>query len=166
MNSVLGTSLRERIGNTPLLRFERVTEGLNGVQVLAKAEWANPGGSVKDRAASNIVAEALRAGKLGAGKTLLDSTSGNTGIAYAMLGAAYGIPITLVHALECIGGAEANSSGVWRNDRLYRSRRRLRWRDPQGAGDGCGNEPDTVLLRRSIFQRRQLARALRQRNRR
>jgi S-sulfo-L-cysteine synthase (O-acetyl-L-serine-dependent) len=95
MNSVLGTSLRERIGNTPLLRFERLATGLDGVLVLAKAEWNNPGGSVKDRAASNIVAEALRGGKLGAGKTLLDSTSGNTGIAYAMLGAACGIPVTL-----------------------------------------------------------------------
>src|SRR6202451_2079214 len=95
MNSVLGTSLRERIGNTPLLRFERSATGLGGAQVLAKAEWNNPGGSVKDRAASNIVAEALSAGKLGAGKILLDSTSGNTGIAYAMLGAAYGIPVTL-----------------------------------------------------------------------
>jgi cysteine synthase B len=72
-----------------------VTEGLNGVQVLAKAEWTNPGGSVKDRAASRIVNEALRAGYLGVGKSLLDSTSGNTGIAYAMLGAAYGIPIAL-----------------------------------------------------------------------
>ncbi len=95
MDSVLGTSLRERIGNTPLLRFERLNSGRDGVLVLAKAEWNNPGGSVKDRAASNIVAEALRSGKLGAGKTLLDSTSGNTGIAYAMLGAAYGIPVTL-----------------------------------------------------------------------
>jgi S-sulfo-L-cysteine synthase (O-acetyl-L-serine-dependent) len=95
MNSVLGTSLKERIGNTPLLRFERLAIGLGGAQVLAKAEWNNPGGSVKDRAASNIVAEALRGGDLGAGKTLLDSTSGNTGIAYAMLGAALGIPVTL-----------------------------------------------------------------------
>jgi len=95
MNSLLGTSLKERIGNTPLLRLERLAAGLDGVLVLAKAEWNNPGGSVKDRAASNIVAEALRSGKLGAGKTLLDSTSGNTGIAYAMLGAAYGIPVTL-----------------------------------------------------------------------
>jgi S-sulfo-L-cysteine synthase (O-acetyl-L-serine-dependent) len=95
MNRLLGTSLKDRIGNTPLLRFERLAAGLDGVLVLAKAEWTNPGGSVKDRAASNIVAEALRAGKLGAGKTLLDSTSGNTGIAYAMLGAAYGIAVTL-----------------------------------------------------------------------
>ena len=78
-----------------MLRLERVTGGLKNVQVLAKAEWTNPGGSVKDRAASRIVNEALRSGKLGAGKSLLDSTSGNTGIAYAMLGAAYGIPITL-----------------------------------------------------------------------
>jgi S-sulfo-L-cysteine synthase (O-acetyl-L-serine-dependent) len=95
MNDSLGTSLKERIGNTPLLRFQRLASGLDGVLVLAKAEWNNPGGSVKDRAASNIVAAALRAGKLGGGKTLLDSTSGNTGIAYAMLGAAYGIPVTL-----------------------------------------------------------------------
>jgi cysteine synthase B len=95
MSTHLGINLKDRIGNTPLLRLERATQGLNHVQVLAKAEWANPGGSVKDRAASNIVSEALRSGKLGAGKVLLDSTSGNTGIAYAMLGAAYGIPVTL-----------------------------------------------------------------------
>jgi cysteine synthase B len=91
----IGTTLQERIGNTPLLRLDRATAGLQNVQILAKAEWHNPGGSVKDRAASNIIAEALKAGKLCAGKTLLDSTSGNTGIAYAMLGAAYGIPVTL-----------------------------------------------------------------------
>ena len=95
MTTPLGVNLQNRIGNTPLLRLERITEGLKDVQVLAKAEWANPGGSVKDRAASSIVAEALRSGKLCKGKSLLDSTSGNTGIAYAMLGAAYGIPITL-----------------------------------------------------------------------
>ena len=90
-----GVNLTQRIGSTPLLRLERVTTGLKDVQVLAKAEWTNPGGSVKDRAASNIVNEALRSGKLRSGKALLDSTSGNTGIAYAMLGAACGIPITL-----------------------------------------------------------------------
>jgi cysteine synthase B len=95
MDRLLGTSMKERIGNTPLLRFERLAAGLDDVLVLAKAEWNNPGGSVKDRAASNILAEALRAGKLRSGKTLLDSTSGNTGIAYAMLGATQGIPVTL-----------------------------------------------------------------------
>jgi S-sulfo-L-cysteine synthase (O-acetyl-L-serine-dependent) len=92
---VLGESTLQLIGNTPLLRFERLTRGLAGVQVLAKAEWANPGGSVKDRPAENIVAEAAASGKLGPGKTLLDSTSGNTGIAYAMMGAAQGFPVTL-----------------------------------------------------------------------
>src|SRR5271157_5034692 len=91
----LGQSLLQRIGNTPLLRFERITRDIVGVEVLAKAEWANPGGSVKDRPAANIVAEAIQAGRLGMGKTLLDSTSGNTGIAYAMLGAAQGFPVTL-----------------------------------------------------------------------
>jgi len=65
------------------------------VTLLGKAEWHNPGGSVKDRAASNIVAEGRRSGKFSAGKTLLDATSGNTGIAYAMLGAAEGFPVTL-----------------------------------------------------------------------
>jgi cysteine synthase B len=65
------------------------------VKLWGKAEWYNPGGSVKDRAAANIVAEARRAGKLAPGKILLDSTSGNTGIAYAMLGAALGFPVTL-----------------------------------------------------------------------
>ena len=90
MTTLLGVNLTQRIGSTPLLRLERVTTGQKGAQVLAKAEWCNPGGSVKDRAASRIMNEALRAGYLSAGKSLLDSTSGNTGIAYAMLGAAYG----------------------------------------------------------------------------
>jgi cysteine synthase B len=91
----LGVNPLERIGNTPLLRLASVTHGLRGVEVLGKAEWCNPGGSVKDRAAANIVAEATRLGNFGPGKILLDSTSGNTGIAYAMIGAAQGFPVTL-----------------------------------------------------------------------
>jgi len=91
----LGQGLLQRIGNTPLLRFRRLTSGVPRVAVLAKAEWVNPGGSVKDRAAASIVADALRHRKLADGKILLDSTSGNTGIAYAMLGAAEGFPVTL-----------------------------------------------------------------------
>ncbi len=84
------------IGNTPLLGFRRVTAHLpENVQVLAKAEWMNPGGSVKDRAASNIIREAERTGKLTRDKILLDSTSGNTGIAYAMIGAAKGYRVKL-----------------------------------------------------------------------
>jgi S-sulfo-L-cysteine synthase (O-acetyl-L-serine-dependent) len=91
----LGVNPLERIGNTPLLRLASVTHGLRGVEVLGKAEWCNPGGSVKDRAAANIVAEATRLGNFGPGKILLDSTSGNTGIAYAMIGAAQRFPVTL-----------------------------------------------------------------------
>jgi len=90
----LGSSILGRIGNTPLLRLDRLTAHLPGVILLGKAEWANPGGSVKDRAASSIVAAAQAKGLL-AGKHLLDATSGNTGIAYAMLGAAGGFGVTL-----------------------------------------------------------------------
>ncbi len=90
-----GLSLLERLGNTPLLRFDRLTAHLPGVTVLGKAEWYNPGGSVKDRAAANIVAEGRSGGQFSPGKILLDATSGNTGIAYAMLGAAEGFPVTL-----------------------------------------------------------------------
>ncbi|MGA2021337.1 MAG: cysteine synthase family protein [Candidatus Sulfotelmatobacter sp.] len=90
-----GQSLLDRIGNTPLLRFDRLTTHLPGVTLLGKAEWYNPGGSVKDRAAANIVAQGRRDGKFAPGKILLDATSGNTGIAYAMLGAAEGFPVTL-----------------------------------------------------------------------
>jgi S-sulfo-L-cysteine synthase (O-acetyl-L-serine-dependent) len=95
LGETLGHSLVERIGNTPLLRLDALTRDLPGVALLGKAEWYNPGGSVKDRAASNIVAEGRRSGKLKPGKILLDATSGNTGIAYAMLGAAEGFPVTL-----------------------------------------------------------------------
>jgi len=90
-----GEAILARIGNTPLLPLHALTRNLPGVQLWGKAEWYNPGGSIKDRAAANIVAEARRSGKLAAGKILLDSTSGNTGIAYAMLGAALGFPVTL-----------------------------------------------------------------------
>ena len=92
---LLGTALLDRIGNTPLVRLERIAAHLPGIQILGKAEWANPGGSVKDRAASSIVAAAMKQGKLGHGQHLLDATSGNTGIAYAMLGAAMNFPVTL-----------------------------------------------------------------------
>jgi cysteine synthase B len=85
------------VGNTPLLPLRRVTADLRGrVQVLAKAEWFNPGGSVKDRPALNILRTALNEGRLGAGRRLLDSTSGNMGISYATFGAALGVPLTLV----------------------------------------------------------------------
>src|SRR3984957_620452 len=90
-----GTSILERVGNTPLVRLERLTDQMPGIQILGKAEWANPGGSVKDRAASSIVLDAQRRGLLSSERGLLDATSGNTGIAYAMLGAAMRFPVTL-----------------------------------------------------------------------
>jgi cysteine synthase B len=93
--SPLGQHTLDRIGNTPLLRLPRVVAERPGVELLGKAEWFNPGGSVKDRAAAGIIAAALRSGQLRPGKILLDSTSGNTGIAYAMIGATQGIPVTL-----------------------------------------------------------------------
>jgi len=95
LGATLGTSLLERIGNTPLVRLDELTQHLPGVQILGKAEWANPGGSVKDRAASSIVADAMERGLLSPTQGLLDATSGNTGIAYAMLGAALHFPVTL-----------------------------------------------------------------------
>jgi len=90
------TSLLDLIGNTPLVRltgFEDVIAP--GAEIYAKAEWQNPGGSVKDRAAARMIAEGARSGALQPGGTLLDATSGNTGIAYAMLGAALGYRVRL-----------------------------------------------------------------------
>lgn len=92
----VGQNLTELVGNTPLIRLSRVAAGLpEGVIVCAKAEYFNPGGSVKDRAALNMILTAEREGKLVPGKTILDATSGNTGIAYAWIGAAKGYKVTL-----------------------------------------------------------------------
>lgn len=89
--------LEAYVGNTPLLPLRHVTRGLPpSVQVFAKAEWFNPGGSVKDRPALNILRTALGEGQLGPGRRLLDSTSGNMGIAYATFGVSLGVPLTLV----------------------------------------------------------------------
>jgi cysteine synthase B len=89
--------LEAAVGNTPLIRLRRVTAGLpSGVEVLAKAEYTNPGGSVKDRAALAMILAGEKSGELTPDKTIIDATSGNTGIAYAMLGAARGYRVTLV----------------------------------------------------------------------
>src|ERR1700686_5413270 len=90
-----GEAVLAQIGNTPLLSLAALISQFPNVELWGKAEWHNPGGSVKDRAAARIVIEARRSAQLGPGKILLDSTSGNTGIAYAMLGAALGFPVTL-----------------------------------------------------------------------
>jgi cysteine synthase B len=87
--------LMDQIGNTPLVRLTAAEAGLPGIEIWFKLEFMNPGGSVKDRPARQILVEALRDGRLMPGKTILDATSGNTGIAYAMLGAALGYRVRL-----------------------------------------------------------------------
>jgi cysteine synthase B len=89
------SSILDQIGNTPLLRLERLAGIPPGVEICAKAEYFNPGGSVKDRPALNMILDGERTGKLTPGKIILDSTSGNTGIAYAMIGAAKGYRVRL-----------------------------------------------------------------------
>src|SRR5712672_3611898 len=88
--------LLDTIGNTPLIRLEKIPQEFPGVEIYGKAEYFNPGGSVKDRAARNMVMEGERSGRLNHSRTILDSTSGNTGIAYAMIGANRGYSVKLV----------------------------------------------------------------------
>jgi len=89
-------SVVDAVGNTPLLRLHRVGREFPDVEVWAKLEFANPGGSVKDRAALRMIQDAIADGRLTPGKTLIDSTSGNTGVAYSLYGAALGVPVRLV----------------------------------------------------------------------
>jgi cysteine synthase B len=131
----------ERIGNTPLLRLEKVARDLQGITLLAKAEWHNPGGSVKDRAAYSILQDGRERGLMTPGKTLLDATSGNTGIAFAMLGAALGFPVHL--AMPTNVSAERK-----RILRAYGAT--VDWTDPDQGSDGAilrarelaGNAPE------------------------
>ena len=100
LSAQLGSSVYNLIGNTPLIRLDKIARDLpdnseGAITLLAKAEWANPAGSVKDRPAASIVQDAQVRRLLVPGKTLLDATSGNTGIAFAMLGAALGFPVHL-----------------------------------------------------------------------
>jgi len=88
-------NLLSTIGNTPLLRLEKIGREFPGVAICAKAEYFNPGGSVKDRAGLNMILDGERTGRLRPGHTILDATSGNTGIAYAMIGAARGYRVKL-----------------------------------------------------------------------
>ena len=90
-----GESILARIGNTPLLRLASIGREFEHVEICGKAEWFNPGGSVKDRPALGMIDAGLKSGALVPGKTIIDATSGNTGIAYAMIGAALGYPVTL-----------------------------------------------------------------------
>ncbi len=93
--SAAGQSILESIGNTPLVQLSRIPAEYPQVTICAKAEWMNPGGSVKDRAAYSMIRDGEKQGKLKPGKIILDATSGNTGIAYAMIGAALGYGVKL-----------------------------------------------------------------------
>jgi cysteine synthase B len=88
-------NLLATIGNTPLLRLEKIAADLPGIEIYAKAEYFNPGGSVKDRAGLNMILDGERSGRLTRDRIILDATSGNTGIAYAMIGAAKGYRVKL-----------------------------------------------------------------------
>jgi cysteine synthase B len=122
------------------VRLDQVSRGFAGVSVLGKAEWANPGGSVKDRAVASMVADARDRGLLTPGKTLLDATSGNTGIALAMLGAALGIPVRL---------AMPTNVSPERKLILRAFGAKVDWTDPGKGSDGAilrarelaGNDP-------------------------
>src|SRR5687768_3101929 len=92
---LLSSSILDQIGNTPLVRLEKIAADLPGIEIYGKAEYFNPGGSVKDRPALNMILEGERSGKLTDDRTILDATSGNTGIAYAMIGASRGYRVKL-----------------------------------------------------------------------
>lgn len=128
------------IGNTPLLRIRLLEKEFPHVEVWAKAEWFNPGGSVKDRPALAMVRDGLERGLLRPGVTLLDSTSGNTGIAYAMIGAAIGVPVRLVlpanasperkATLKMYGAEMVFSSALEGSDGAQRLARKIYEADP------------------------------------
>jgi S-sulfo-L-cysteine synthase (O-acetyl-L-serine-dependent) len=99
----VGEAMLDRIGNTPLLRLDKIGKQFPNIEFCAKAEWFNPGGSVKDRPALSMIQAGLASGALRPDKTIIDATSGNTGIAYAMIGAALGFPVKL-----CLPGSASH----------------------------------------------------------
>lgn len=133
--SVPNRGIADCIGKTPLLRVHLFEELAPELLVLGKAEFMNPGGSVKDRPALRMVQEAQRSGQLGRGQVLLDSTSGNTGVAYAMLGAALGFPVKLV---------VPDNVGEERRQLMLAYGAELVLSDPQEGSDGA------ILLCREI----------------
>ncbi len=137
----VGQQLLERIGNTPLIRLERTGNEFPNVEICAKAEWFNPGGSVKDRAAYSMIREGERRGDLRPGKVILDATSGNTGIAYAMIGAALGYRVKLClpnsasperkHILQAYGVEIVYTPGDEGTDGAIRRVREIYEADPE-----------------------------------
>ena len=136
----VNADILNQIGGTPLVRLKNIGRELAGVTLLAKAEWFNPGGSVKDRAALSIVTAAEQKGLLRPGQTLLDATSGNTGIAYAMIGAAKGYKVKLcvpsnaspgvLKTLRAYGAELVLTSPLESSDGAIREARRLMAAEP------------------------------------
>jgi cysteine synthase B len=125
------------IGNTPLLRLERIAREFPGIEILAKAEYFNPGGSVKDRAALNMVLDGERSGRLNHERVILDATSGNTGIAYAMIGASRGYRVKL-----CL----PRNASIERKRILQAYGAEMLFSDPEESSDG------SIRLCRQIYQ--------------
>ena len=133
--------LFDLVGRTPLIRLHRIERGRPGIELYAKAEFANPGGSVKDRPARRMLLEGLASGALEPGKVLLDATSGNTGIAYAMFGAALGVHVRLcvpanvtserTRMLRAYGAELVLTDPLEGSDGAIREARRLYEADPE-----------------------------------
>jgi cysteine synthase B len=140
LRAEVGTSILDLTGRTALLRLRRLAAATPGVEIYAKAEFQNPGGSVKDRAAIAIILDAERSGRLQPGRTILDATSGNTGIAYAMIGAARGYRVTLcvpasvtperLRTLRAYGADVVLTNAMDGSDGAIREARRMHSEDP------------------------------------
>ena len=140
VSRLVATDLLQLIGHTPLIRLERIAQDLPGIEIFGKAEFFNPGGSVKDRAGLNMVLDGERTGKLTPDKILLDATSGNTGIAYAMIGAYRGYRVKLClpknasmerkHVLQAYGAEMVFSDPAEGSDGAIRLCREIYQADP------------------------------------
>lgn len=138
--SLATTSITQLVGNTPLLDLSLLSPRPDRIRIFAKAEWFNPGCSVKDRAALNIIRTALEQGELAPGRRLLDASSGNTALSYAMFAAAFGIPVTLCipenvgalqkALLEAYGAEVIYTSALEGSDGAIRQARKLATGNP------------------------------------
>src|SRR6266567_6981773 len=141
VDRALSSSVLDMIGRTPLVRLHQFERETPGVELYAKAEWQNPGGSVKDRAAARMILDGEASGKLTPDRTIIDATSGNTGIAYAMVGAARGYKVTLCMPenasserkliLRALGAELVLTSPLEGTDGAIREARRLYAEDPE-----------------------------------
>ncbi len=146
-------SVLDLVGNTPIVRIRALARDLPpSVRVYAKLEGFNPGGSVKDRPALNMIRDGLKKGRLRPGKTILDSTSGNTGIALAMIGAALGYPVELVMPENVSIERKKIIRAYGAKHHLLERARGLRRRDPP-LSRGAEERPGEVLQARSVLQR-------------